>query len=129
MGVERKKQKSFKLKMAENRPRHGKQIFKCLEHTLSSSQNKFQQKNGKQIFVDFFSKSLAMTPVFVAVFGRFPGEKNNLPKKKRPKTDPNTVNKFSKVQNTLSAPHKKNQKVSEHNRKKKTLSKIRQNPS
>ena len=43
--------------MAENRPRHGKQIFKCLEHTLRSSQNKFQQKNGKQIFVDFFSKS------------------------------------------------------------------------
>ena len=86
-------------------------------------------KKRKTNFCRFFSKSLAMTPVLVAVFGRFPGEKNNLPKKKRPKTDPYTVNKFSKVQNPLSAPHKKNQKVSEHKRKKKTLSKIRQNPS
>ena len=39
-------------------------------------------KKRKTNFCRFFSKSLAMTPVLVAVFGRFPGEKNNLPKKK-----------------------------------------------
>ena len=77
--------------MAENRPRHGKQIFKCLEHTLRSSQNKFQQKNGKQIFVDFFQNRKNKN------FRKIVKKNKNLSNSKWPKTDPDTVNKFSNV--------------------------------